>query len=331
MPASWVSAGIGAVGLLNSLNQPSGSGSNAYSPQGLTSADMGWQNAFNSQVGNASNVASTASPAYQQSYQQAQGINYAPYQYGANQAGQMYGNLANQAGGLSSQLGQGANQIYQTAFDPQNALFQQQQQVLGDQVNAGQAQRGLGNSAVGGQEYNNAMSNFDINWQNNQLQRQTTGLSAMDSAAQGANTIGSQGATYAGLAGSTPITAEQYIAGQPAAAANSYGQNVGNLNTMYQNLTNQANSYMQPGASQTTANNAFNAQQTASGTQALLTGLNGLTGTATTPSTTTTPSVNSSAYAYGQNYNTATDPLASLGYQSSSAFNPYTSYSPVNY
>ena len=192
-----------------------------------------------------------------------QGINYAPYQQAANQAGSMYGRQAGMAGQQSQQLQQGANQLLQTGFDPQNALFQQTQQQLGDQVNAGQAQRGLGNSAVGGQEYNQAMGNFDINWQNAQLQRQQQALQWAGTASGQSAALGGVGAGYQQQAGAVPTSAQQYVAGQPGAAASTYQQQMQALAGMYGANMTQSIPYMNNGQGAQQANYANVAGQNA--------------------------------------------------------------------
>ena len=263
----------------------------------------------------ASNAAAVINPGATASLNQANAINYNPYLQGAQNSGNAYGQQAQTAGQQANIYGQQAgvagqqqqnlysagNQLYQTSLDPQNALFQQTQQQLGDQVNAGQAQRGLGNSPVGGQEYNNAMSNFDINWQNQQLQRQSTGLQGMTQASNaggsqgqlaGAN-LAAQSGAYGTQAnaymqqGQVPTNAQQYVAQQPGAAAAAYGQQMGTLNQLYGGNAQTAQSYMNSGinASQNAA--SFGASQNASGMSSLLQGLG------------TGPSQNASQYGTG--------------------------------
>lgn len=78
-------------------------------------------------------------------------------------------------------LQQGANSILNTAFDPQSALFNQTQQQVSDQSNAANAMAGLGGTPYGASVAANAASNFDINWQNQQLGRQRQGLQSAGS------------------------------------------------------------------------------------------------------------------------------------------------------
>src|SRR5215469_614494 len=82
---------------------------------------------------------------------------------------------ANQAAGNLYGYG---NQILNTAFDPQSALFNQLQNQVSQQAQAANAAAGLGSSAYGASQVGNTLSNFDINWQNQQLARQAQGLSS---------------------------------------------------------------------------------------------------------------------------------------------------------
>ena len=71
-----------------------------------------------------------------------------------------------------------AQQIFQTAFDPQNALYNQQLQQTRDQSNVNNAQAGVAETPYGAGLTNQATTNFNIDWLNNQLQRETTGANA---------------------------------------------------------------------------------------------------------------------------------------------------------
>ena len=67
-------------------------------------------------------------------------------------------------------------QILDTSMDPQNALRGREEQRLQDQARVNAAARGITPSPYGAGLENTAMSNFDIDWQNNQLARQLTGI-----------------------------------------------------------------------------------------------------------------------------------------------------------
>ena len=108
---------------------------------------------------------------------------------GAQQAGQMATGAAGQAYGSGQNLINAQNQILQTSMDPQQALYNQLLQQTTDQTRAGETARGLAMSPVGQQLESNALNQFNIDWQNQQLNRQIAG----------ANAAGTAGRTGVGL------------------------------------------------------------------------------------------------------------------------------------
>ena len=129
-------------------------------------------------------------------------------------AGYGLGGAANAYGAGSSLYGL-APSIMQQAFDPQSALYNQlygqtQQQNLAALSNAGLATSPYGQGVLG-----NTMNNFNINWQNAQLQRML----------QGANTVNQMMPTAAQLqAGAVPLAAQSaalpWMTGQQIGGAN---------------------------------------------------------------------------------------------------------------
>ena len=67
-----------------------------------------------------------------------------------------------------------ASQALQTGFDPQKQLYAQQYQQQQDQTNASNAQNGVAGTPYGAEIADNQNQKFDINWQNQQLGRQST-------------------------------------------------------------------------------------------------------------------------------------------------------------
>lgn len=80
------------------------------------------------------------------------------------------------------QLQQGAGQVLQTSMDPQSALYQRTLQQTQDQTRSAEAARGIAMTPYGSGLENQATNNFNIDWQNQQLQRQTQGLGAAGTA-----------------------------------------------------------------------------------------------------------------------------------------------------
>jgi hypothetical protein len=105
-----------------------------------------------------------------QGLQGAQGLGYGA----ANQIYGGGGGLLGQANNLFPM----ANTVANMGLDPQSALFAQMQQQVRDQANVTNAQYGLSGTPYGAGVANQAMTNFDIAWQNQQLQRAIQGAQA---------------------------------------------------------------------------------------------------------------------------------------------------------
>lgn len=110
----------------------------------------------------------------------------------ANTISGMGPGIANQQFGAAGQLYGAGNQIIQQGMDPQQQLYQQLQQQTQDRANATNAMYGLGSSPYGAGVANKSLNDFNIEWQNQQLQRQIQ-------ASQGAGRAYSGASDLAGL------------------------------------------------------------------------------------------------------------------------------------
>lgn len=72
----------------------------------------------------------------------------------------------------------GAYSILNAAFDPQQALYNRTAQQVQDQTRAAQAARGVQTTPYGAGVEGDVMKNFNIDWQNNLLNRMTQGAGA---------------------------------------------------------------------------------------------------------------------------------------------------------
>jgi hypothetical protein len=130
------------------------------------------------------------------------------YQQGANTASGLGQNAALGAYGAGFNLlnaGQGllpsAQQILQTGFDPQQALYNRTLQQVQDQSNVQNAMSGLSTSPYGAGIANQTLANFNIDWQNQQLNRQAQAAAAAGGlVGAGAGAIN----TGAGIANTAP-------------------------------------------------------------------------------------------------------------------------------
>lgn len=143
-------------------------------------------------------------------------LNNNPYTAMAQQGGNQAGGMLQQAGTGGFNQGQqlsgaasaglpASQSVLNTAFDPQQQLYNRTLQQTQDQLGAFLARSGLTNSGAGAQIASDAFNNFNIDWQNNQLGRQLEGLQGYNSGISGAgsnmgagNNMMTQGAgTYA--------------------------------------------------------------------------------------------------------------------------------------
>jgi hypothetical protein len=138
--------------------------------------------------------------------------------------------LGQQIAGSAAPLQGVAQQLLQQGFDPQAALFNRLSQQTMDASQAANAAAGLGSSPYGASVAGNNQANFDINWQNQQLQRE---LSAAQGAGQNQQAI----ASILGQSGSTDAALQQ-------AAASLYGTGISGLGQAG-NLLGQAGSLYQ--------------------------------------------------------------------------------------
>ncbi|QGZ54296.1 hypothetical protein [Paraburkholderia acidiphila] len=217
-------------------------GPSYYIPTGLGTADTTWQNLLNGAV-SAQNGISDQLPYYGQSLNgglQA-GSTYAPgYENAASNAAQYYNGLgstlaqqSNQNFNMQQAL-QGAGQsVFNLGLDPQSALYNSTLNQLQQQTGATNSMYGLGSSAAGAGVQNQALSNFNIDWQNNQLSRALQGLQGYGQIANVAGNYGqlasnqaSQVPSYLLQAGQLPYTTGQTIASLPGTLAGQYASGV---------------------------------------------------------------------------------------------------------
>lgn len=134
---------------------------------------------------------------------------YANAQGAANMAGQFAGQQGQANVGQADMLRGGAGAVMNTAFDPQQGLYDRTLRQVQEQQRTGQAARGITSSPYGAGLENQALSNFNIDWQNAQLGRQTQGLEAAGGASGQAGNIGQMGVGQTQAAGQLPWGAYQ--------------------------------------------------------------------------------------------------------------------------
>ncbi len=244
MPFAAAVGAVGSVvgGLVSGGSSPStsGGGPSYYIPTGLGTADTTWQNLMTG-LNNTYNLNSGALTSLgQESLNRGLNANDVygwGYQHAGEAAGNQYTNLANflngqgvQNFGTQQQLLDAGRNVYGLGLDPQNALYDRTLNQLTQQTGATNSMYGLGSSAAGAGVQNQALSNFNIDWQNNQLSRALQGLQGYTGAANTAGRYGELGTSqvsaapgYTLLGGSTPYNTGQTIAATPGSLGNTYG------------------------------------------------------------------------------------------------------------
>jgi hypothetical protein len=269
-------------------------GTPSYTPTGQAGADQAWQSLLSSLQ--SSNPYPALIPSYNQYSTQQQNNPYASAaQAGAGTAGSTATTAGNELAPLAGLYSSEATslqpymtQILNMGLDPQQSLYNQQLQNTTDLANVTNAQYGLtGQQAAG--SVNNALLNFNNQWQNQQLARALQGIS-------GASTIGG---AQTGLGGATQAAGTGASQLQAAGGAAPYNQYNSNLASILASISGQgtfgsgntaqiANAmaeiipYLNYGNGATNAGaNALGANNAAAATQAAgLAGLAGLTGNA---------------------------------------------------
>lgn len=164
---------------------------------------------------------------------------------GGAQQGAQYGNQAAQgAAGFGQSLypqaqtlmGYG-NQVANLGMDPQQALYGRTLQQVQDQSRAAEAARGLGSTPYAAGLENQATRNFNIDWQNQLLNRAIQGSQAaggLDQTAAGlgssAFNLGSGAASLAQQAGQMPYQAKQGLLQNKANALAGVGPQIQQAN-----------------------------------------------------------------------------------------------------
>jgi hypothetical protein len=215
-----------------------------YKPTGQASADQGYQALTSSLAPWATQIPSYVLPQLQtatnaqvnnpyasgaQSGANATGAyatgTLAPMNYGA--ASTLYGN--------ASAITPYAQQALATANDPQNALYNRSYQQVMDQQNAINAQNGIAGTPYGAGVAGQTGANFNLDWLNNQQNRQATGANIYDALTgtqnnlyAGASNIGNAGVQAALYGAMLPYSTYGSIAANQANALNNYSSGASN-------------------------------------------------------------------------------------------------------
>lgn len=313
----YISAGASILGGLKGLSGGASGGGGAgstynpvptYQPTGLGMADTNYQGLSGTMTSGVSGLGAQYMPAYGA---QSDGIvnnPYSGYAQGGAQTASDYGfgglapmqqqgagslmGLGGMSGGWAGGVQPWAEQLMQTGFDPQGALYGRNQQQMMDRQNAINSMNGVAGTPYGAGVAGQTANNFDLDWQDRQLGRQTsasqayTGLgglfnslvSGAGNAYTGASNLG--GSAYNTMAGAAQLPYSTYL-GQRTDALGGlgssfdaqrgiYGQQADAMTALYNylNLGNSAASGANTAAANTANGNRagqqanFNQQQT---------------------------------------------------------------------
>ena len=252
-----------------------GSGAANYIPSNQPGIDTSYQQLFNSLQSGATGLTQFGIPAI---YTYGTNIQNNPYaggaisgavtgsQFALNQQVPQMVNAGTNLTGLANAALPYGQQILQSGFDPQNALYNRTAQQVTDQSNAINAMYGLGSSPAGAGLTQQALSNFNIDWQNQQLARQASAaqgygaLEAPIAAAyqQGTNILGQVPTTMSG-ATAMPYLTYNSLQQQPMSAIANAANTVAGLYNPTTAAMASALGYMGQGTNASAAfNNAVN-------------------------------------------------------------------------
>lgn len=250
--ASLASTAANVFGGGPSPNGSYGGNPGTYVPTAQPQADSLYQGVYNQLQPYASGLPGQLIPGYQQYSQNIQNDPYAGLATtGALTAANtgLYNvaptNLQNAA-----QLTNYGTQALTSGFDPQNELYNRTQNQISQQAAAANAMSGV-QGPYGASTIDQALQNFNIDWQNQQLGRQSTALNAARGAFGSASDLGNSAINTYGT--STALPSATYLGqqGNDISALNSQAAGVNAAFGPDQNLSNLLQSYLGLGQSAT--------------------------------------------------------------------------------
>lgn len=243
-----------AVGGSSPSNPNATQGGNpaTYIPTNQAGADQSYQNITNQIAPYASALLGETIPGYQAYSGNIQSNPYGAQALSGAQSAATAG--ANQVapqqfGGANSLYG-AAGQVLNAGFDPQQALYNQQVSQLQNQFGAANAQAGVSGPAAAGVT-DQGLTNFDLNWQNQQLGREESSLTSAGQGYSGASSLGDLG--IGTLSSSSTLPYSTYL-GQQQTDISALGSLASGTNAAFgpdESLANLLQSYLGLGQSAT--------------------------------------------------------------------------------
>lgn len=199
---------------------------------------------------------------YQQMLATMNNPNIAGYMRAADRAGGAYTAAGNQAGQGAGLLMDQARSLYGMAYDPQSALYHKLQQQNTDQSNVLNSMYGLSSSPYGAGVAGQNLNNFNIDWQNQQLQRAESANQPIGADVTGANQLRTGAAQDYLMGGQIPYSTYGSILGDTTSALNQYMTQAGAGNNFDQQAIADWLQYLGMGQGAAGTNlSAYDAQQ----------------------------------------------------------------------
>lgn len=264
-PASLDFASMGAGingGLMDMVNAQSIPHANFNVPGNAIGMDQLWNEAMTAMQSATDRNTGMVDPSIVQAYSKMLGIDPSILVQAGSSAGDQYSGLSDLSQIFSGAMGQQAGQqfsagqnIYNMGADPQNQLHDYMKSQALDSARSADSSRGIAMSPYSAGNESNAMNQFEMGWQNQQLGRGLAGLQGMNQAnAQGAMDLSgsmnfAQAAPgYTMQSAMTPISAQANAYSMPIDFANMFTQ-AENQNVIgpQASLQNQSFPYVQLG------------------------------------------------------------------------------------
>lgn len=168
----------------------------AYTPGNQAGADSSYTSNLNSLTQGNQQTYGTAQTGFNQTYQNVLNNPYAGQaQSGANAAGAaQYGAGQADMNNASTMNGM-APSIMASGFDPTSAMYNHQMKSAQDASQIAQAQAGVAGSPFGAGQVGDATTNFNLDWQAGQAQKQQQAIAALSQLFSGSSGLAATGAS----------------------------------------------------------------------------------------------------------------------------------------
>jgi hypothetical protein len=168
---------------------------------------------------------------------------------GAQQGAAIGGPASLQMGADANTLSAAAGQVLNQGFDPQSALLGREQNQLLDRSNVVNAMSGVASTPYGASTTGNNLANFNINWDNQRLQRGQSGLASAGAGYGQAGNLATGATSLAASSGGLPYSTGATIASDALQGLGSQTNLGNNQFLLPQQSLNDLESYLRLGQS----------------------------------------------------------------------------------